>query len=103
MAHLQYHSHGWDIWHHVDDTSVLLSADSEAELQSNMNLAIDFMTKWFSANKTTTILIHCWKQAIAWQWIPLIKSKSLGFFSYKTVHHANVHSDQPFYILISKM
>jgi len=35
---------------YADDTSVLLSADSEAELQSNMNLAIDFMTKWFSAN-----------------------------------------------------
>ena len=35
---------------YADDMSVLLSADSEAELQSNMNLAIDFMTKWFSAN-----------------------------------------------------
>jgi hypothetical protein len=35
---------------YADDTSVLLSADSEAELQSKMNQALDYMTKWFFAN-----------------------------------------------------
>jgi hypothetical protein len=35
---------------YADDTSVLLSADSEAELQSKINQALDYMTEWFSAN-----------------------------------------------------
>ena len=35
---------------YADDTSVLLYADSEAELQSKMNQALDYMTEWFSVN-----------------------------------------------------
>jgi hypothetical protein len=53
-------------------------------------------------HKATKILIYCWKQTSAWQWIPLIKSKSLGFFSYKIAHCVNLPSDQTFYILIRK-
>jgi hypothetical protein len=35
---------------YADDTSVLLTADNEAELKNKINYTLDYMTGWFSAN-----------------------------------------------------
>ena len=35
---------------YVDDTSVLLTANNEAELKNKINYELDYLTQWFSAN-----------------------------------------------------
>jgi hypothetical protein len=38
---------------YADDTSVLLTADNDAELKNKINHALGYMTGWFSANGLT--------------------------------------------------
>jgi hypothetical protein len=35
---------------HADDTSVLLTADNEAELKNKITYMLDYMTGWFLVN-----------------------------------------------------
>ena len=35
---------------YTDDTSVLLTANNEAELKNKMNHVLDYMTEWFLVN-----------------------------------------------------
>ena len=35
---------------YADDTSVLLTANNDAELKTKINHVLDYMTEWFSAN-----------------------------------------------------